>query len=152
MKNQDLSHIDVANYLPHRAPLLMVSSVLEIDETSVTTEFHISEGCIFIKNGFFVESGLMENIAQTATGVVGQSFFDKNDLDGTGKKLVGYISAIKKIAISKLPRIQDTIITKAKLLSRFDTGTVTMCSFEAETYLHDQIIVKATMQFLIHEV
>ena len=81
-----------------------------------------------------------------------KSFFEKDDLDGTGNKLVGYISAIKKVEILQLPKAGDTIITKAKLLSRFDTGEVTMCSLEAETFLDEKLIVSSTMNFLIHEV
>ncbi|MBG44313.1 MAG: ABC transporter permease [Aequorivita sp.] len=152
MKNSDVSNIDVSNYLPHRAPMLMVTSVLEIDDTSVATKFHISEDCIFLKEGKLSETGLIENAAQAASGVVGQSFFEKDDLDGTGNKLVGYISAIKKVEILQLPKAGDTIITKAKLLSRFDTGEVTMCSLEAETFLDEKLIVSSTMNFLIHEV
>ena len=130
----------------------MVTSVLEIDDTSVATKFHISEDCIFLKEGKLSETGLIENAAQAASGVVGQSFFEKDDLDGTGNKLVGYISAIKKVEILQLPKAGDTIITKAKLLSRFDTGEVTMCSLEAETFLDEKLIVSSTMNFLIHEV
>ncbi len=132
--------------------MLMVTSVLEIDDTSVATKFHISEDCIFLKEGKLSETGLIENAAQAASGVVGQSFFEKDDLDGTGNKLVGYISAIKKVEILQLPKAGDTIITKAKLLSRFDTGEVTMCSLEAETFLDEKLIVSSTMNFLIHEV
>jgi len=148
----DVTNIDVSNFLPHREPMLMMTSVLEIDDSSVTTKFHITEDCIFLKNGNFSETGLIENAAQAASGVVGQSFFEKDDLEGAGNKLVGYISAIKKVEIFQLPKVGDTIITKAKLLSRFDTGEVTLCSLEAQTFLAEKLIVSSTMNFLIHEV
>ncbi|MEH6763914.1 ABC transporter permease [Aequorivita antarctica] len=152
MKNSDISNIDVSNFLPHREPMLMVTSVLEIDDNSVTTLFLISKDCIFLKDGKLSETGLIENAAQAASAVVGQSFFEKDDLEGKGNKLVGYISAIKKVEIFQLPNVGETIITKAKLLSRFDTGEVTLCSLEAETYLDENLIVSSTMNFLIHEV
>lgn len=152
MKITDISTLDISNFLPHRQPMLMVSSVLEIDDNSVATQFHILEDCIFLKNGKLSETGLIENAAQAASGVVGQTFFEKDDVKGTGNKLVGYISAIKKIEILKLPNMGDTIITRAKLLSRLDTGDMTMCSFESETFLGKKLIVSSTMNFLIHEV
>ncbi len=152
MKKTDLSNIDISNFLPHREPMLMVSSVLEIDEDSVATQFHISEDCIFLNNGKLSETGLIENAAQAASGVVGQSFFEKDDLEGIGNKLVGYISAIKKVEIFELPKVGDIIVTKAKLLSRFDTGQVTMCSLSTETFFDEKLIVSSTMNFLIHEV
>lgn len=152
MKATDVSNIDISNFLPHREPMLMVSSVLEIDDDSLATQFHILEDCIFLKDGKLSETGLIENAAQAASGVVGQTFFEKEDLAGTGNKLVGYISAIRKIEIFQLPSLGETIVTKAKLLSRFDTDEMTMCSLEAETFLGGKLIVSSTMNFLIHEV
>ncbi|WP_310992947.1 ABC transporter permease [Aequorivita marina] len=152
MKTTDVSQINISNFLPHRKPMLMVNAVLEIDENSVATQFHILEDCIFLKNGKLTEAGLIENVAQAASGVVGQSFFDKDDVNGTGNKLVGYISAIKKIEILELPSLGATIITKAKLRSRMDTGQMTMCSLETETFLDKKLIVSSTINFLIHEV
>lgn len=152
MKALDISNIDISNFLPHRDPMLMVTSVLEIDDDSLSTQFHISENCVFLKDGKLSETGLIENAAQAASGVVGQSFFEKDDLEGKGNKLVGYISAIKKVEIFELPKVGETIVTKAKLLSRFDTGAVTMCSLQTETFLAKKLIVSSTMNFLIHEV
>jgi len=148
----DISKINISNFLPHRDPMLMVSSVLEIDDDSVSTQFHISENCVFLKDGKLSETGLIENAAQAASGVVGQSFFDKDDLEGKGNKLVGYISAIKKVEIFGSPKAGETIITKAKLISRFDTGSVTMCSLHTETFVAEKLIVSSTMNFLIHEI
>ncbi len=152
MKALDISNIDISNFLPHRKPMLMVTSVLEIDENSVSTQFYISEDCVFLKEGKLSETGLIENAAQAASCVVGQTFFKKDDVEGTGNELVGYISAIKKVEIFELPKVGETIITKAKLLSRFDTGEMTMCSLHAETFLAKKLIVSSTMNFLIHEV
>lgn len=152
MNTPDISKIDVSNFLPHREPMLMVSSVLEINGDEITTQFHISKDCVFLKNGQLSETGLIENAAQAASGVVGQTFFDKNDLEGKGNKLVGYISAIRKVEIFGLPKVGDTIITKSKLISRFDTAELTMCSLESETFLDKELIVSSTMNFLIHEV
>lgn len=150
MKNSDISNIEVSNFLPHRQPMLMVSSVLEIDDHSVKTQFYISENCIFLKDGKLSETGLIENAAQAASGVVGQSFFEKDDLDGSGNQLVGYISAIKKVEIVELPKVGDTIITKAKLLSRFDADAMTVCGLETQTLLNEKLIVSSTILSLIH--
>lgn len=147
-----LLNVDVSNFLPHRKPMLMVDSVVENQPDALTTRFYISENCVFLKNGKLSEAGLIENVAQAASGVVGKTFFDKNDLEGKGNRLVGYISAIRKVEISCLPKMGDTLITRAKLISRLDTDGVTMCSLEAETFLKEKLIVSSTMNFLIHEV
>ena len=152
MSSKSLLNIDVSNFLPHRKPMLMVDSVVENEDDVLATQFYIAEDCVFLKNGKLCEAGLMENAAQAASGVVGQTFFDSNDLEGKGNKLVGYISAIRKVEIYALPEVGDTIVTRAKLISRLDTGAVTMCSLESETFLGDKLIVSSTMNFLIHEV
>lgn len=152
MRSKSLINVDVSKFLPHRKPMLMVDSVVENEDDILVTQFYISEDCVFLKDDKLSETGLMENAAQAASGVVGQTFFDVNDLEGKGNKLVGYISAIKKVEIFELPKKGDIIVTRAKLISRFDTGAVTLCSLESETFLKEKLIVSSTMNFLIHEV
>ena len=145
-------HIDIKKFLPHRDPMLMVSELLQIGKTSVTTTYHISEDCIFTDDGVLMESGLIENAAQACSAIVGQSYFAIDDLEGEGNKLVGYISAIKKVEILKLPRIGETIKTKAQLLTRIDSGSMTMCSMQCTTFVNSELIVACTLNFLIQEV
>ena len=145
-------HIDFKNFLPHREPMLMVSKLLYIDDTSVHAEFNVTNDCLFVKNNRLSETGLIENAAQVCSAIVGQSYFDKDDLEGEGNNLVGYISAIKKIEIFDLPKNGKTITTKATLVSRFDTGSVTICSIDCTTFNSDELIVACTLNFLIHEV
>jgi predicted hotdog family 3-hydroxylacyl-ACP dehydratase len=130
----------------------MVSKLVKIDPDSVHTEFAVTPDCVFTAQGKLSETGLIENAAQTCSAIVGQSYFDKDDLDGKGNKLVGYISAIKKVEIFNLPKVGESITTKASLISRFDTGSVTICSIECSTFNNDELIVACTLNFLIHEV
>jgi len=152
LKGTREEHIEYKNFLPHREPMLMVTKLLAIDETSVHTEFEVTNNCIFVTNNVLAEVGLIENAAQACSAIVGQTFFDKDDLTGEGNKLVGYISAIKKVEIYDVPKSGATITTKASLLSRFDTGAVTICSMECSTFNNDELIVACTLNFLIHEV
>jgi predicted hotdog family 3-hydroxylacyl-ACP dehydratase len=145
-------HIDIKKFLPHRTPMLMVSELLHIDDNTVTTAFHISKDCIFTNADILTESGLIENAAQACSAIVGQSYFAVDDLEGEGNQLVGYISAIKKVEIFKLPKIGETIRTKARLLSRIDSGSMTLCSMECTTFINTELIVACTLNFLIQEV
>ncbi len=145
-------HIEFKNFLPHREPMLMVSKLIYIDDTSVHAEFNVTSDCVFVMNNILSETGLIENAAQVCSAIVGQSYFDKDDLEGEGNKLVGYISAIKRVEIFDLPKEKDTVTTKASLISRFDTGTVTICSIDCSTFNNDELIVACTLNFLIHEI
>lgn len=130
----------------------MVRRLVKIDADSVHSEFTVTADCVFVSKGILSETGLIENAAQTCSAIVGQSYFDKDDLDGKGNKLVGYISAIKKVELFNLPKEGETISTKAALISRFDTGSITICSIECSTFNNHELIVACTLNFLIHEV
>ncbi len=133
--------------------MLMATVTPYLDEDSVITHFEISDNCIFLNaKGYLSEAGLIENAAQASTAIVGQSYFDDEDLEGSGNKLVGYISAIKKVEIKALPKVNDLLVTKAKLLSRFDTGSMSVCTITSSTFRNDDLIVDCTFNFLIHEV
>ena len=144
--------IDIKKFLPHRPPMLLVSNMPHIDDTTVTTEFHITRECIFIEGNHLVEAGLIENAAQTCYAIVGQGYFDKEDLEGTSNKLIGYISAIKRVVIHQLPKVNDVLVTKASLVSRYDTGELSICTINCSSFRNDDLIVDCTLNCLIHEV
>jgi len=145
--------INIKNFLPHREPMLMATVTPYLDEDSVVTHFEIKKDCIFLNStGRLSESGLIENAAQASTAIVGQSYFDDDDLEGAGNSIVGYISAIKKAEIHELPKINEILVTKAHLISRYDTGSMTICTVTSSTFRNDDLIVDCTFNFLIHEV
>lgn len=150
---RDIKNFDVHNFLPHRAPMLMVDKLLSLTDDSVSSSFRITTSCPFVNtNHFLSESGLIENNAQTCSAIVGQKFFDDSDLEGTGNKVVGFISTIKKTKIYALPKVLDTIITKASLISKIDMGDYVMCTMETSTFNNGDLIVDCTMNLIIREV
>ncbi len=149
---RDLENKDFKNFLPHRGSMLMVKDLLAIDDESVSSGLPILESCIFVKNGVLTEAGLIENAAQTSTAIVGQGFFLEDDLTGESNKLVGYISAIRKVEVFQLPKIGAYLTTKASLVSRLDTDSVCICNVKCSTFVENKLIVDCTFNFLIHEV
>jgi predicted hotdog family 3-hydroxylacyl-ACP dehydratase len=146
------NNIDIRKFLPHRDPMLMVNNIISIDSETVTAEFYIPSDCIFVENNILSETGLIENAAQVCSAIVGQSYFDVDDIEGKGNKIVGYISAIKKVEIFQLPKVEDTLITKAKLISRYDADEMSICTITGSTFRNDDLIVDCTLNFLIHEI
>ena len=146
-------NINIKNFLPHREPMLMATVTPYLDEDSVVTHFEITKDCIFLNSdGKLSEAGLIENAAQASTAIVGQSYFEDEDLEGEGNEIIGYISAIKKVEIHELPKATELLVTKAKLISRYDTGTMSVCTITSSTFRNDDLIVDCTFNFLIHEV
>ena len=106
--------ININNFLPHRAPMLMVDVLEEITATSVVSSFQITKDNVFVENNYFSEVGLIENAAQTCSSIVGQTFFLTNDNEiKENVKLVGFISGIKKANVFMLPLVNQTIKTSA---------------------------------------
>ena len=94
-------------YIPQRPPFVMIGDVISADEKHTVTTLTISPDNIMTENGFFTEGGLVENMAQTAGAGTGYMAI-KN-----GKPMpMGYIAALKNVAIKALPKINDTIETE----------------------------------------
>lgn len=127
----------------------MVDTITLINDTSIVTCFQIKEDCIFLCEGYFTESGLIENMAQTCSAIVGQFFFDKND-EGS-KKIIGYISAIKKAEIFNLPQVTQTIRTEASLLSHYDDKGYSICAMNCAAYYQQHLLATAQMNLFIKE-
>ncbi|MBZ4043659.1 ABC transporter permease [Flavobacterium hibisci] len=144
--------IDIQNYLPHRAPMLMVDLILDIDANFVETEFLIKEDNIFVDNGTFIEAGLIENTAQTCSSIVGKKYFFEED--GTENKdisVLGFISAIKNLKIHSLPKVGEIIITKATLVSKFIGDDYTLCTMKCESLLEDKILLECEINLFIQK-
>lgn len=144
--------IDIQNYLPHRAPMLMVDLILNLDANFVETIFLIKEDNIFVNNGIFIEAGLIENTAQTCSSIVGKKyFFDENGTENENINVIGFISALKNLKIHSLPKVNDTIITKANLVSKFVGDDYTLCTMSCESLLDDKILLECEINLFIQK-
>ena len=136
--------INIHHFLPHREPMLMVDYILELTQEKVETSFEISADNIFVHNNEFVEAGLVENLAQTCSSILGQSFF-KGPHDDT--KLIGFITNIKKIELFALPKVGERIISKASLISQYEN----ICNISCESFKNDELLIKAEINLFIQE-
>ena len=143
IKEENINNIH--NFLPHREPMLMADYILELTQEKVITSFEIKEDNVFVHNNEFVEAGLIENLAQTCSSILGQSFFENPDAD---TKVIGFITNIKKIEVFALPKVGDKIISKASLISQFEN----ICNIFCETFLNDELLIRAEINLFIQEV
>ena len=151
-KKETLNLIDIKKYLPHRNPMLMVDMILEMDDEKVETVFEIKEGNIFLKNGFFTESGLVENMAQTCSSVVAKDYFvDENSNDRSRVNVVGFISGIKTLKIHSLPQVNNVIVTKALLVSKFITESYSLCTMKCQTTKADELLLEGEITLFIQK-
>lgn len=137
--------INIHNFLPHREPMLMADYILELTKEKVVTSFEIKDDNIFVHNGELAEAGLIENLAQTCSSIMGQSFFENPEAD---TKVIGFITNIKKIELFALPKTGDKIISKASLISQYEN----ICHIFCETFNNDELLIRAEINLFIQEV
>lgn len=98
---------DILAYIPQRPPFVMIDEVLQADETVLRSAFTIREDNILVDEGHLSESGLVENMAQTAAAGTGV----KAQREGRSAP-VGFIGALKNLKVQSLPKVGDTITTE----------------------------------------
>ena len=105
---------NISHLIPQKTPFVMVDTLVDFTAEKVTSSFTILDNNLFVENATFLESGLIENMAQTVALHTGYNYFLKNE-----EAPVGYIGSIKKVAILKLPTLNETITTEAIILHEF---------------------------------
>ncbi|MDC9723573.1 MAG: ABC transporter permease [Urechidicola sp.] len=148
----DVSKLDISKFLPHRAPFLMVDKVLSIGEEHVSTSFHIKSDNVFVEDDLFNEIGLVECAAQTCSSIVGKSYFEDDDLEGLGTKLIGFISTIKSVQLYACAKVGTTIMADAQLVSRFDADDYTICTLSCKITDEEKELLSCELNLFIREV
>ncbi len=108
----------ILKYIPQRPPMVMVNSLLSASDTEAVTQLTIKPENIF-STQTFSESGLVENIAQTAAAHVGYQCAQKNI-----PVPIGYIAAVRNLEIKKLPKVNSVITTSIKITNQILDVTV----------------------------
>lgn len=121
----------ILEYIPQRPPMVMIGSLLHADEQRTVTGLRIEATNLFADRGVLSESGLVENIAQTAAAGVG--FICKKE----NKKVpVGFIASIRDLAVHALPAVGSEIITETAVINQvMDVNIVRGVVRQGETIL-----------------
>lgn len=92
----------------------MISHMLEVNDSRIVSGFQIPEDNIFVEQGYFNESGLIENIAQTVA-----LYTSYSDYLNKKKSPVGYIGSISNVVVSELPKSGTFISTEVIVITAF---------------------------------
>lgn len=105
------THIE--NFLPQRAPIVMVDELLEASTERAITRFEIQSNTLFVENNFLTEAGLIENIAQTAAAQAG--YLAQQQGVATP---VGFIASINDLRINQFPNVGAVLTTSIAVINR----------------------------------
>ncbi|MFS4493077.1 hypothetical protein [Maribacter sp. 2308TA10-17] len=127
----------LGSLIPQKKPFVMVDKLLHYSEKDIVSGFMISEENIFVKENQFGEPGLIENMAQTIALHTGYKYFLEQKPAPTG-----YIGAIKKAEIFKLPSVSQELKTSVEILH--DIMGVTL--IQAVVECDGKVIAKSEMK------
>ncbi len=106
-----LAQLPVISLIPQRPPMVMISSVVSADTGKLASRFLIGADCLFVDGENLTESGMLENIAQTAAAMVGLACLEKNV-----PVPLGFIGGINKIKVHQLPSVGQELYTEVEIL------------------------------------
>lgn len=132
--------IFVESLIPQKFPFVMVSGISEYSEEHLVSGFEIKEDNIFVKDGVFQASGLIEHQAQSVALHTGYKFYL------LGKEApTGYIGAIKTFEAETLPKTGDQLISEVKIINEMMGVTLV----EIITKTNDKVIAKSQMKTVV---
>ena len=132
----------ILNYIPQRPPIVLVSRIYKADETSIITGFDITSDHIFAQSGKLTESGIVENMAQTAASRAGYEAVKNNS-----KPTVGFIGNIKDLVIHHLPLVGGEVLTEVTT----KTQVMNVSIIEAKSYCNNQLVANCEMKIFLQE-
>ncbi len=133
---------EISDLIPQKAPMVMVDGIIDSSENQFTSKLQLSADNIFCKNGYFTEPGLIENMAQTAALKAGYQAKKKDK-----KVSVGFIGAIKKCKIHKLPKENDELRTTIKQLNNMWNASIV----KGEVYVGNNLMAEAELSIFTQE-
>jgi hypothetical protein len=132
----------IQRFIPQRSPMIMVEKLHMAEGGKTISSLSIKQENIFCKAGLLEEPGLIENIAQTAALGVGFAYSNQSKNIPTG-----YIGAIQKLNIYKLPNVNSIIYTEVNVEHEVFNTTL----INGKITCDDQVIVDCTMKIFLDE-
>ncbi len=97
---------DILNYIPQRNPIVMLDTFYGIEANKSYTGLKINGNNVFCEKGIFLETGMIEHVAQSAAFRVGYEKISQ----GLPVPL-GFIGSVSKCKIHELPKVGDVLRT-----------------------------------------
>jgi predicted hotdog family 3-hydroxylacyl-ACP dehydratase len=131
---------EIVEFIPQRGVMVMIDELLEVDEKISKTSLRVLENNLFIEHGCFSESGLIENMAQTAAAGAGYRYKQKSQ-----KPPIGFIASIKDLRINKVPPVGSQIITTCTVTEEIMGVTIV----EGLVYYNGEVIASCQLRIFL---
>ncbi|WP_440132770.1 3-hydroxyacyl-ACP dehydratase [Chitinophaga sancti] len=132
---------DITAYIPQRAPIVMVSGILEVKDNITRTGLQIAPDNLFVEDGVLKSPGLLENMAQTAASRVGYIAQQENT-----PVPIGFIGAVKDFEVFEFPPAGSFIETTTEIVSQVFNATMVA----AKVQLNGKVMAQCELKIFIN--
>lgn len=140
----EFDKIDIHELLPQQEPFVMVDRLIHFDMERTVTRTEVTGSNIFVENGVFTPSGIIENIAQTCAARIG--YVNKYILK-KGIQL-GFIGAIRNLNLYRLPVVGETVETTIITVQEIFGMTLVT----AQVRIGEELIADAEMKISLSQI
>lgn len=140
----EFDKIDIHELLPQQEPFVMVDRLIHFDMERTMTRTEVTGSNIFVENGVFTPSGIIENIAQTCAARIG--YVNKYILK-KGIQL-GFIGAIRNLNLYRLPIVGETVETTIITVQEIFGMTL----ITAQVKIGEELIADAEMKISLSQI
>lgn len=127
----------IRSFIPQREPFIMIDNLIDATEHRIETDFTIHADSIFLDDGVLSAYALIENIAQSSAA--GLAFIG---MHANAKPVDGFIGAVSKLTVYKLPGLNDTIHTVVTPLQHF----ANLYLLKGENYLNGEKLLECEIK------
>lgn len=137
-----MEEFDILELLPQRPPFVMVDRLKHCDAVVTETELQIREDNLFCRDGVLFEPGIVENIAQTCAARMG--YINKIHHE---KIRIGFIGALRNLAIHELPRVDEVLSTRIEV----ESEVMALTLVKATVACNGRLVAECEMKIAISE-
>ena len=131
----------IIELIPQKSPFVFIDSFYGESDGCFYTGFTPKPDGCFVSDGAMQESGVIENMAQTAAAATGWSFRERGE-----EVPVGFIGAVADFDLYRLPVVDQEIRTSVKFSGEF--GGISLV--ESECFQGDEIFAKGKLKIFIN--
>ena len=135
--------ISASEILPQREPFVFVDRLVHYDERETVTAFTVPAEHLLVADGYLTAPGILENMAQSSAARIG--YLCKFILHVPVR--VGYIGAIRKFRVYRLPVVGETLTTT--ILFREDVFGISLV--DAVARVGEDLIAEASLKTTLGE-
>lgn len=135
--------IDIRGILPQRPPFDFVDRLVRYDDAETVTAFTVPAEHLLVEDGHLTAPGILENMAQSSAARIG--YLCKYILHVPVR--IGYIGAIRKFRVNRLPAAGETVQTTVVL--REDVFGISLT--DVTVRVDEEVIAEASLKTALGE-